>query len=198
MVIGIDIDGVLTDIYSWQVDYGTKFCFDNKVGKLTDLNAYYSNDMFKWGEAADNKFWEEKIWDYAKNENARPCAAEVISKLSKEGNTIYIITAREYTKEDSKNGKKMRDVVKNWLLKYGIYYDNIFFTGENKEKVCIDNKVDVMIEDSPYNIQSLCKVVPNIICYDCSYNREVSGENIIRAYSWFDIYEKIKDLQSNI
>ena len=30
MKIGIDIDGVLTDIEQWQLDYGSKFWFRNK------------------------------------------------------------------------------------------------------------------------------------------------------------------------
>lgn len=32
MRIGIDIDGVLTDIEKWQLDYGSKFYFE-KYGK---------------------------------------------------------------------------------------------------------------------------------------------------------------------
>ena len=29
MKIGIDIDGVLTDIEQWQLDYGSKFYYEN-------------------------------------------------------------------------------------------------------------------------------------------------------------------------
>lgn len=43
-----------------------------------------------------------------------------------------------------------------------------------------------MIEDKPENIEDISKEIP-VIVYDCSYNK-----NVIRCYSWYDIYEKIK------
>ena len=54
-----------------------------------------------------------------------------------------------------------------------------------------DNRIDLMIEDSPKNINELSKIVP-VICYDARYNRQCEGENITRCYSWYDIYNKVK------
>lgn len=34
MRIGIDIDGVLTDIEQWQLDYGSEFIFENIIKEL--------------------------------------------------------------------------------------------------------------------------------------------------------------------
>ena len=192
MVIGIDIDGVLTDLDAWQVNYGTKYIYENNVGKIKDLSQYYTQDMFGWDLKTDDEFWKKYIWEYAENEPVKPFASEVINMLKKENNTICIITAREYSMEDTEDGEKMRNVVKKWLQQNNIPYDKIFFSKENKEKICLENKVDVMIEDSPYNIEGLSKVLPKIICFDSRYNKDVKGDNIIRAYSWYDIYEKLK------
>ena len=36
MRIGIDIDGVLTDIEQWQLDYGSKFYFEKYNKQILD------------------------------------------------------------------------------------------------------------------------------------------------------------------
>ena len=50
-----------------------------------------------------------------------------------------------------------------------------------------------MIEDAPYNINSLSKYIP-VICYNAAYNIDCKGENVYRCYSWYDIYTKIKHI----
>ena len=51
-----------------------------------------------------------------------------------------------------------------------------------------------MIEDSPNNIQNISKQI-KVIKFDCQYNKQVSGPNIITAYSWYHIYKIIKELE---
>ena len=36
MKIGIDIDGVLTDVEQWQLDYGSKFFYEKRQMKLIE------------------------------------------------------------------------------------------------------------------------------------------------------------------
>lgn len=50
-----------------------------------------------------------------------------------------------------------------------------------------------MIEDSPTAINELIKVV-KVLYYDTRYNRDIKHENIIRVYSWYDIYMKINEI----
>ena len=45
-------------------------------------------------------------------------------------------------------------------------------------------------EDDIKNISELSTMIP-VICYDSEYNRMCKGNNIIRCYSWYDIYIKI-------
>lgn len=194
MKIGIDIDGVLTNIERFQIDYGTKYAYENNISVDIDISKYYSTDCFGFDEYNDNRFWNQYIFEYAENYEMRSFANEVIDKLKKDGNEIYIITARAYTYKDTAEGERMRAVVKNWLKKNNIYYDKIFFSSEDKSKYCKENNIDVMIEDSPMNIAVLSSVVDKIICFDASYNKECKGENIIRCYSWYDIYNKIKSM----
>lgn len=194
MRIGIDIDGVLTNFERWMIEYITKFACENNIEGIKNINAYTSDEIFGWSEEIDDKFWDKYLIHYATNEKARAFSGEIIQKLKNEGNEIYIITARYLTDTDSEEGENMRNIVFNWLKENNINYDKLIFSGEDKRRVCKDNKIDIMIEDSPKNIKELSKIVPNIICFDAQYNKECNGENIIRCYSWYDIYSKINKM----
>ena len=49
-----------------------------------------------------------------------------------------------------------------------------------------------MIEDEPKCINSVAARLP-VICFNAKYNEQCKGNNIIRCYSWYDIYNKIKE-----
>ena len=91
----------------------------------------------------------------------------------------------------------MRSIVKKWLKNNQIIYDKIIFSQEDKRNICKENNVDIMIEDAPKNIVELSEVLPKIICFDALYNREISKDNVIRCYSWYDIYSKIFEIKNN-
>lgn len=195
MRIGIDIDGVLTDIERFVADYMTKYCIENNIEYRIGESSYNVHETFNISKEQGNNFWDTYIEDYAKNEKARTFAPEVIEKLKQEGNEIYIITARWGTSKDDEKGSKMRETVRNWLCEYKIPYDKLIFvksSNERKSYEIIENKIDIMIEDNPNNINELSKIIP-VICYDAEYNRDCKGEKIIRCYSWYDIYRTIRN-----
>ncbi len=195
MRIGIDIDGVLTNLEQFVIDYITKYCVENGI-KYNICNSNYDYcKTFNISKEQEMEFWNQYLESYAINEKARPFAAEVIEKLRKEDHEIYIITARWLTNRDDVMGEKMRKIVKNWLCENKIQYDKLIFSKESKErkpKEIIENKIDLMIEDSPNNIKELSNIIP-VICYNAEYNKDCKGDRITRCYSWYDIYAKIKE-----
>ena len=50
-----------------------------------------------------------------------------------------------------------------------------------------------MIEDRPENIVEIAKKIP-VICYNNVYNKNISNKNVYRCFSWYDIYNKINNL----
>lgn len=194
MRIGIDIDGVLTDIEQWQLDYGSKFYYENYHSGIKNAKGYETNDIFDLSVECDNIFWEKYFEDYSINIACRLFADEVIKKLKEDGNEIYIITARGsflshsatvMTIEENKN------IVLEWLKKNNIYYDKIIFSPEDKLDICIKNDISVMIEDKPANINKIATKIP-VICFNAAYNETCSGANIYKCYSWYDIYATIE------
>lgn len=199
MKIGIDIDGVLNSQYNFCIDYGTKFCKELGKYNLVNINVIDTTDMFLWGEENAHKFWDKYRKKLVINLPAKPFANEVIQKLKEENNEIYIITARKNNDEWFAESLKhyVEDITKRWLKDNNIYYDDIFFDVKNKGEFCRKNKIDIMIEDDPKNLRDLINNT-NIIIYDYPYNRNVEFEKIDRAYSWYDIYRKIKEKENDI
>lgn len=192
MRIGIDIDGVLTDIEQWQLDYLSKYYLENYGKTIINPKGYETYEIFNGTDLEDCTIWDKAIWEYVK-EPPRKFASEVINKLKKDGNDIYIITARSsdlsYVKDMNK--EQMEHIVKQWLKNYSIYYDKIIFCQEDKLNICLENKIDLMIEDKPTNINKISTKIP-VICFNANYNEKCDGNNIIRCYSWYDIYSKIR------
>lgn len=198
MNIGIDIDGVLTDVVRYACDYGSKYFFE-KYGKLDiNINAWSLKDMFNVTDEEDKKCWSTIVENYSINEPARPFASEIINKLKKEGNSIYIITARG---TDNIYNQK-NNIVEEWLKYNKIYYDKLIFSKEKLE-ICKKYNINIMIEDKKENINSISKSIP-VICFHENHNKELKSKNIYRAYSWYDVYykyliikERIKDEENN-
>ena len=90
MIIGIDIDGVLTNLEQFQLDCGSKFMSENFNKSITYANAYDTIDIFNINSEIDDKFWSIYLPLYVK-EPARKYADEVTNKLHDDGFQIYIL-----------------------------------------------------------------------------------------------------------
>lgn len=67
MKIGIDIDGVLTDIEQWQFDYGSKF-FSKYDKSIKNVSAYELRNIFEVSKELEDEFWNEYLYEYIVNE----------------------------------------------------------------------------------------------------------------------------------
>lgn len=189
MRIGIDIDGVLTDIEQWQLDYGGRF-FSKYNKSVVNKDGYEITTIFEVDDNLDRQFWNEYLYEYVTKEPSRKFASEVIKKLKEAGNEIYIVTARFLTDRNTKEGQEMREIVVKWLNEQEIYYDKIIFSPKDKLEDCKKNNIDIMIEDKVENINIVSTAIP-VICFHAGYNQECIGKNIYRAYNWYDIYNLI-------
>ncbi len=197
MNIGIDIDGVLTDLERMALDYGTKMCVEEGIPIDIDLSKYYENERFQFTEEQEERFWNKYLVEYVAESSPRKFAPEIINKLQEEGNKIYLITARDESGMPPEHYGKMQELTKQWLQKHNIEYEKLIFAS-NEEKIhkCVENNVDVMIEDCPGNIKDISKKI-KVIKFDCQYNKQTNGENIITAYSWYHIYKIIQEMCGN-
>ncbi len=191
MKIGIDIDGVLTDFETWQLETGEKF-FSQYGKTIKNRKGNDTMDIFDTDEETNKLFWDRHLFDYAENEPARENAAEIIKKLSQDNHQILIITSRSCSKRQLPVKDRMRKTVKWWLENNDIYYDQLIFAN-NKLKTCLDNQIDVMIEDSDYHVMPISEKLP-VICFNAGYNEHCQGENIFRVDDWRQIYQIVQNI----
>lgn len=197
MNIGVDIDGVLTDMERMAIDYGTKMCIEENIPIKLNVEKYWESEKYSWTIEQENKFWNKNLVPYITESETRKFATEVLERLQQENNKIYIITARNEEGMPAEYYGKMQSLTIEWLKKKKIKYEKIIFTNDiEKLNKCIENNVEIMIEDSPANIENISQKI-KVIKFDCQYNKHVKGENIITAYSWYHIYEIIKKLNTN-
>ncbi len=174
MRVGVDVDGVLNNISDWHIAYGSKFCLDHHIQRERDMSAYFLRDVFGLTEVERDRFWIPNMIDLVKNIPVRPFAAETIRKMD------------EYTEE--------------WLKKNGIEYDEILTGSQSKIDTCLENNIDLMIEDKDKNVLEISKHIP-VLCFDALHNRKIECSNIYRIYCWPDVlhyFEKTKDFDIEI
>ena len=174
MNIGIDMDNTICSTSEKILEYEEKFIKQEKI----------SSDIL-WEDALyKTKFlniYLERIYNEAK---LKECAREVINNLKKQKNKIYIITARteNYVSDIYK-------ITNNYLLRNEIVADGIFINGKDKVDICINNNIDIMIEDSRYNYDRLIDNNIRTILFD-EYSK--NPDVIDRVLNWSDISNKIK------
>lgn len=189
MKIGIDIDNVISNFNDELLKEFLEHDKELRNTGIINANAYYiKRGMFDWSQEEIDDFYYKNIERIAKNLKVINKAPEYIKKLKEKGYEIYIISGRD-NGEYSNPHKMTRD----WLKKYNIDYDKLILTNAynpfEKAKACLENKVDIMIDDSI----SVCTEIANngitAILMDTPYNRNV--DNIKRVYNWEEIYNEL-------
>lgn len=194
MNIGFDIDGVLTDFEIFVATYGSKFLQTTiKNIKVGNIETRDISGMFACSVEEEDRFWEEYLEYYSREYPSRLGMADVMDKL-RQKHKIYIITNRSDSKIPQAT---MQQWVAEWLEKEQFHYDELIFNNGSKLQACLDNKIDIMIEDTPMHISELSQYMP-CMCINAHYNSECEGKNIYRCYSAYDLYEKIRKLAKNM
>lgn len=191
MNIGIDIDNVISNFN--EVLLEEYLIHDKEIGKRGIINKnaeYIRRGMFDWSEIEEKTFYKQNIERIVKKLNPIEGAREYIDKLKKDGHKIYIITGR-----DNGDYSNPYDMTKDWLDKFHIYYDKLILTNaykndkHGKSEKCIENNVDIMIDDSVNICMDSINYGIETLIMDTPYNRQVN--NIKRVHSWKEIYDYI-------
>ena len=199
MNIGVDVDGVLVELESYQLEMGAIF-FKKKYGyDIVNPAGFDIREIFDCTEKERKSFWLRHIWKHIIFHPAQDNAAKVLGELHTKGHKIYIITSRVYTTQRGFLGWLSRAILTNWLKRHGVVYDEIFFcsernSAEDKMRGCKKYEIDVMIEDKAENIIAISEFT-KVICFDAAYNRDCEGENIIRVRNWNEVYSLINQYE---
>lgn len=189
MKIGIDIDNTITNALPVLKEYCRRYNNDivKRNLKMNDMGFNTSN-LFKWTNEEEMDFCDKYLEEVVMKASMKNDAIEIINKLKKDNHYIYIITSRR--KPHFKDPYKLTE---EFLKKKNIPYDELIVECEDKNTFCINNQIDVMIDDEPQNIMSISKIIP-VIVFNGIQNKNCRGNNIIKVAEWVNTYDIIKDL----
>ena len=189
MKIGIDIDNVISKFNEALLEEYIKHDKElRNTGIINPKADYIRKGMFDWTEEEENDFYYNNIERIATNLKPINNSSYYIQKLKNDGNEIYIITSRN-------NGeyKEPLKLTKDWLNNYNIVYDRLILTNaynkHEKTEVCIENNIDIMIEDSSSMCLDLIKNGIKVYTMNTPYNQKETSFD--RVSNWKEIYLKI-------
>ena len=185
MKIGIDIDGTITDLHSEIIKYGLKYN-DAISGKgIKNENAYRIFEIFDWEKDHCIKFKKYMQMEILNLIKPRNDVVEYLNNLKKIGHEIYIITGRKSTEMKDTYNETL-----NWLKVNSIPFDKFIVEEENKGKACLENNIDIFVDDSLKHLTRVSDAgVKKVYIFDNVYNRE--NNQYDRIYSFSDLYYNI-------
>ena len=179
MRIGIDIDDTICRTTEKVNEYMDLYAKDENIDPLMIMNYEDVKDMF----------FEAYLENIYTSVVVKRNAKEVLRRLRKKGNKLFIITAR-----NNRMCSKIADIealTKKWLDDNEIEVDGIFIDcyGEARAEVCREQKIDVMIDDDPYNYKMLISHGINCLLFDDRGKYDLKYDYFT---SWLDIEKYIE------
>lgn len=194
MRIGVDIDNVLSNFNEELLKEFLKHDKGLRNSGIINKEAYITRGMFDWSKKEFNDFYYNNIERIANNLNVINGAKEYLKKLRDKGHEIYIISGR-----DNGEYSDPYKMTKEWLEKYNIEYDKLILTdsknSQEKGKVCKENNVSIMIDDSDRIAIETDNMGITTLLMDTPYNKQVS--NLTRVHNWKEIYDYIINFNKN-
>lgn len=185
MIIGIDIDNTITHTTEMIMHYARIFGAQKGLNTVPDPSYYYLEDALGWDQESADFFLNNYLERIYREMQPKEQAIEVIRQL-KEKHELLLITSR------NQQFPLVEQVTRDWLERYSIVYDRLILnTTSNmhffsKLDVCLQNGVQVMIEDHHDLIMELSRFLP-VIAFDYPYNRHLASDNIIRVTHWNEV-----------
>ncbi len=189
MRIGIDIDDVITNtsetIKKYVMNHKNSEIIQEHMKEIMKGNPSNSEVIEFCMEIYLKVFQEVKLKDNAK---------EVIQNLLDKGNEIYLITARG---ENFEFFRGSEEVTKKFLEDNGIHYNKIIFNAINKAQLCLDNQIDLMIDDSVEHCEDVKNVGIKSIVFTSEVNKNVAT-TIERVNNWLELELILNEMLNTI
>lgn len=180
--ICIDIDGTITTPYYW-LDICNEY-FNTNITE-EQVTEYYIHKLLGVKVIEYEEFYEKHKFKMHSEQPLREDVLSVITKLNSVNN-IYFVTARD---------KSLTMLTHGYLRKNEIPYDDLFVLGSHyKVDTAKQLNCGVFIEDNYDNAIQLSNAGFKVLLIDTNYNRKPLKENIIRVYTWNEIYTIINRL----
>jgi len=181
MNIGIDIDDTIVNTYERLLQL---ICmrYNMDFNKLISKRLPYK-EIYKSLENFD-VIKKDLFPIMAKSVELKENVKEVLEKLKSDGNNIIFISARNSDDYSDPYG-----ITYNFLDRYEIPYDKLLVSVENKGKKCLDEGIDLFIDDNMKHCKSVIDEGIKTFQFDALFTEDVEGAT--RVYNWDEVYDLI-------
>ena len=190
MKIGIDLDGVVIDSETTFRTYEEIFDVNKLKGNnLIDREEPNFQFRYKWNDLEKKEFIEKNFMTISKESPLMAGFKGVYNLLKKEDIEFIVITARGGFIEE------MKDDAERLLKENNIEFDKYYWKQYDKLDVCLNEKVDIMIDDDYRIIKKLSENgIKTLYFRDTGLKKLDENEYIKEVNNWGDIYRYIKNL----
>ena len=189
MRLGIDIDDVVTNTSDAIMESMLKES-NNETLKVLQT---HMKEIMK-GNISNPEVLEFCSENYVKiyqivgiKENAK----EVMQRLSSEGDEIYFITARGERKGYFRGAE---EATLEFIKKNDLEYDGIIFRAMDKATVCLENKIDLFVDDSVEHCEDVNKVGIKSIVFTSRVNKD-TPTSVERVNDWLELEKRIEEIK---
>jgi uncharacterized HAD superfamily protein len=179
MVIGLDIDDTITNSSELVMEYAKKY--------FNSTNEDYTNSILH-AETIDGElldFYYKYLLELMKNYTLKENVKDVIDRLKLKGHKIIVITARAYTVQAG-----LIEITIDYFEKHNIVVDKMIFKSIDKLNACLENKVDIMVDDSISVLNTLKNTNIKTLLFS-SVNNKNQETDLIRINSWLELEKYI-------
>ena len=173
MNIGIDFDNTLVNTF----EVSKKYLDIYKPGN--SLKSYHELPLEE-----EIAFFSKYHMDIVKDLKVFRNVKKAFSFFRKNNCKLYLITARGLNVSDQ---VKMVETIKEYLRNKKISFDGEIYYQQYKSKACLDNKIDVMIDDTDYVLDEVSKNHIRVLKYG---NRSDKYDYVLNWNEVIDYFRK--------
>lgn len=182
-IIGIDIDGVITDeIHPNKNVWHNALCefLGREIERVKD--SYYFDEAYNLSSDTINAFLKKNHANIYREAKLAKGAKETINYLYKNGFHIHLITARE---------PEFEEITREWIIKQGIEYTSLIHEVD-KAPLAVKKGIELFIEDNAFNSLELSKKNIYVLLINKYHNLNMQNtDKITRVDYWSEIKEEI-------
>ncbi len=181
MRIGIDLDDTICRTTEMVQKKMAEYAQKNGLDVLDVMN----NELLR------ESFFEEYLPVIYKEVSIKHDVREVLRRVRNRGNEIYVITGRKKSLVPD-----VMKITEEWLASHQIEIDGIFSSayGETKADVCKREKIDLMIDDDPYNYKMITGDQGACVLFDDREKYDLKKDYVT---SWLQVEEYINKFRNN-
>ena len=188
MRIGIDIDDTICNTWDFVMPYLSKH-FNISINNLKNSDKiYYEACNATYLEYC--KFAKKYYSTIALKYKLKPNVRKIIKKLKKDGHEIIFITARNINGFNDPYKTSLK-----YLEKHKIPFDKLIVNAKEKASICLDEKIDLFIDDSVKNCLEVSNVNIPVLLFSNKYNEKCTLFK--RVFNLEEIYIEIERMKND-